>query len=567
MTFLSGAKTARILAVDTETTGLDQLNWGPNSGARDRVLGISLAYRPEGEPIRSAYFPISHKYGENIGTTELAELCNVLGEHPFLVAHNALFDQHALSTLGIRPRAIYCTLIGAQFIDEEAYDKSLDGCAKKYLKDMKARDELSPFVKIFGWEAVPVALMRPYAEKDAELHLRLAEVFIPMLKREETYELWLREAEFQNVLYAMEQRGIQIDREKIQSLLSFGEERMDWIELMIGFDPKKSSELAHFLFEQMRLPVLEKTPTGKPKMSKKEMEEYDELLARSEDNTAQLVLEYRGWLKSISSYYRKLLALADSNGVIHPHFRLTGTRTGRLSCADPNLQQIPRESDKEWAKQTKQVYVPRDGYSFVELDYSQLEFRLCASYANESALLEVFNDPSGRDIFTEMSVQLGMARQDTKTLTYSLQYGAGINRIKTVFGVSDIEAANIRDNFYTTYPGISRVSNQARVACMERGYVRYWNGRRRHLPKDASNKAFNSVLQGGAAELVKSAMLKCAREICDDSCYMLLQVHDAIVFEIKTECVEEYSKRIRDVMTDFPQFKARLAVDAHSFGA
>src|SRR4030095_487557 len=132
----------------------------------------------------------------------------------------------------------------------------------------------------------------------------------------------------------------------------------------------------------------------------------------------------------------------EHDGRLRAEYKPHGTVTGRFSCADPNLQQIPKETDKPWNGAVKSCLIAEDGYKLYELDYSQLEFRLAASAAKEEGLLEIFDDPN-RDVFTEMAAELGMDRNSTKTLNYTIQYGGGVKRIKAVFGVSASEAKSI----------------------------------------------------------------------------------------------------------------------------
>jgi DNA polymerase-1 len=297
------------------------------------------------------------------------------------------------------------------------------------------------------------------------------------------------------------------------------------------------------------------------------MEEYELLLDRMDSPIAKLIKEFRGWQKSISASYKPYLELLDSDGRLRCSYKTHGTVSGRLSCAEPNLQQIPKASDKPWNGRVKECFIADPGYSLVEFDYSQLELRLGTAYAKEESLKQVFAE--GRDIFDEMSAQLGMTRQDTKTLVYSMQYGAGEKRIMAAFGVDQPEAKRLRENYFATYPRFKALSDVASAKAEQAGRVKIWSGRFRHFQYPSeSYKALNSIIQGGAADIVERVMVRAFDEIDNDECRLLLQVHDSLLWEIKTDKLDEYTKSILTLMEDVEpkDFDVKFAVDMKILG-
>ena len=206
----------------------------------------------------------------------------------------------------------------------------------------------------------------------------------------------------------------------------------------------------------------------------------------------------------------------------------------------------------------------------VEADYSQLELRLGTAYAKELSLAQVFEE--GRDIFTEMSERLNMTRDATKTFVYSTQYGAGINRISSVFKITKSQAEALRQHYYRTYPGFRALSDKASTVAKTVGKVRLWSGRYRHFlkPQEEAHKAMNSLIQGGAADIVESVMIECFEEFVNEDCRLLLQVHDSLVFEIKEDQLQHYAKLIRSTMEGVNEhthkFGVKFAVDVHYLG-
>jgi DNA polymerase-1 len=259
---------------------------------------------------------------------------------------------------------------------------------------------------------------------------------------------------------------------------------------------------------------------------------------------ASLIKEYRGWQKAVSAAYRPYLSLRGPDDRLRCSYKTHGTATGRLSCSEPNLQQIPKSSDKPWNGKVKNCFIAKPGFKLINADFSQLELRLATAYAGEEELKKVFEE--GRDIFTEMSKQLGMSRHDTKTLVYSMQYGAGEQRIMDVFGVDRNEAKKIRANYFATYPHFRRLNERCTEKVEEAGKIKIWSGRYRHFDdRNDSYKAMNSVIQGGAADIVERIMVRCYEELESEDCSMLLQVHDSITFEVREPMVPQYIEKIQ----------------------
>lgn len=562
--FFELASKADYLVVDTETNGLDVRD------GRGYCQGISVAYKIGFDTIVSTYLPFRHR-GSNLPRTTLLRLKDLLESANILVFHNAKFDLVSLSTIGINYRnKFYDTMLMAQWVNENVFSKSLDYLVKHYcdLEGKKKSQRFLACLKAFGWADIPAEEMAEYAANDAYITLLLFEKLYPMFVNEEYEgELWGYEQSWLRLLSKMEQRGVAIDVDLATRLGDMGESLMGIYADDLGFNPASPIDLGKFFLEELGLPVVKRTPKGKPCFDKEAMEIYDTLLERTGDERAKLVLVYRGWQKATSSNYRPYVKLLSPDGRLRPNYKLHGTVTGRLSCEQPNLQQIPRATNKEWNGRMKECFIPREGYTLWEADYSQLELRLAAAYAKEKRLLTIFSDDT-RDVFTEMSEQLGMDRYSTKTLTYTIQYGGGVTRISHVFGVSEPRAALIKDNFYETYSGLLNVQRLASNRCHQQKFLRLWTDRRRHFPypRDEAHKAFNAVIQGGAAEVVKRQGLMLDSIVCDDDCQMLLQIHDAYVFEIKRGTEQFYIPEIKKVMEDVqPDFGVRFKVDIHSW--
>ncbi len=569
--FIERAKLPSVeaLYVDTESNG-QSLKDG-----RGHTIGISIDYAPDPLNAYSLYFPFRHKMG-NLDHTYLSPIKDLIEkEGKTIVCHNIKHDLLAMESLGINcPFDFDDTMLLAHSVDENKLSYRLDYISKELGLPGKARDKyFDKAIQLLGWDGMPPVNMAPYAATDASLLRPIRDHYRPIyLKEDESNgENWKVDREFILLLNNIEKTGAKVDLTLAEKEIERGQERMDVITKELGLNPGSKEELKELLLGGLELPVLKRSAkTNKPSFDAKVMEQYEEMLQEINSPVAALVLEYRGYQKAVSTYWKAYLTHVSPDGRIRPNFNMHRTRTHRLSCDTPNLQNIPRVSEKPWHGQLKQGFIPEDDFELWEFDYAQLEFRLGAAYARQTDLIEIFNDPD-RDIFTEMSFPLGMSRDHTKTLNYSLQYGAGIRRIMAAFGVSEAKAKSIRDNYFNNYSGFKAASNQAQQVCRSKGYVRTWATRRRHFPfpNQEAHKAFNAIIQGGAFEIVKRQMIRLYKEIGADNpeCRMILQVHDSILFEIMKGKVEYYSRIIKRILEDVtPDFGVKFKVDAKIWG-
>lgn len=537
-----------VIALDTETTSL-------RVGGDARLIGISYASVAGGRVV-SGYIPVAHQRGQNVGPDVLEKLHYVISVQPrTLVFCNAQFDILAKEQVGIETEhqdVIDVSAVAHLLNENEPRSKSLDSLAEFYLGEGIAKID-DPFInkqKKLGWIDTTPEQIAPYATTDAELTYA---VWLELTRQVEYDEVisahWQHKQKLIRVLLAMRRRGVRVDTELARSSVAVAEQEMARVREHLGINPGSPKDLEATLHGFLKLPVLHRTPGGKPRFDKAAMADYDELLERIDSPVGRLLKEYRGWQKASSAAYKPYLSLLDSDGRLRCSYKMHGTVTGRLSCSEPNLQQIPKTSDKPWNGRVKECFIADPGYTLINVDYSQLELRLATAYAPDPKLVSVFNE--GRDIFTEMSQQLGMSRQDTKTLVYSMQYGAGVNRVKTAFHISQAEAKERIETYRRTYPLFQDLSARTSRNAARDGFVRTWAGRKRRFeyPSDAF-KAMNAMIQGGAADIVERVMVRLHEEVDSDECRMLLQVHDSITFEIRTELVPLYTPLIRRVMED-----------------
>lgn len=536
------------LAVDTETTGL-----GVHDG-QDHAIGVSYATVLNGEPI-SGYVAFRHSAGENAPQHVQDGIKYVLEQGRPLIYQGAQFDILALDTVDIdvKEKPFYDIPSMVNLIDENMPNKSMDMIARKYAPYVKklTEDEWINHQKITGWPDTTPERIWDYAVNDAEVtYITWLELMMHKEWRDLADGYWdYKQAEIR-CLIEMRKRGALLDKEIATMFAEKGEARMREILEELGYEKLGPKALTELLLDRLKLPVIKRSKkTGNPSFDREAMEEYDVLLKQTGSDLGQLIFEYRGWQKAVSAGYRAYLKAVSPDGRVRTEYTTHVTRTGRLSSKEPNLQQIPKETENEWNGQMKACFIAKPGYTLWNIDYSQLELRLMASFAGVDVLKQVFIE--GRDLFTEMSEALGYSRDDVKTFVYANSYGAGDRKIAAQLGISVAQAKKMRQDYYSVYPEFRILSKRLENMAIRHKKFPYWSGRFRHMPYSGdAYKAMNSFIQGGGADVVARAMIRIFDEVDNEECQMLMQVHDAFVFEIKNGTEDHYLPRITEIMED-----------------
>jgi DNA polymerase-1 len=576
------------VAIDTETSDRSK---GGDMGlrvddGRAKCIGISIAFRVSEDEVVSHYWGIDHWVGENVDTETVKKIRYVLSTQTrTLIWMNVQFDVLSLETVGIEcgHQPFYDIATVSNLVNENRpYQKSLDQLAAHYLGPEQSKMSEWPWEaqfplkteKVTGWPNTTPDMMSGYAEQDAVLHLLVWEVLMKQPEWEEIDpDFWEHKQEFIRLLTLMRRRGVRIDQDLCAEQIARGEAIMDQTKRDLGLNPGSIKDRETLFLKKLGMPVLKRSAkTDKPSFDKSVMEKYERLLEQSKRPEATLVKTYTGWQKAVSASYRPYLARLSPDGRLRTEYTTHVTSTGRLSSKNPNLQQISKGSDgkKPWSDNVKKAFIAKPGHTLISADFSQLELRLATVYAQEPTLIRVFEE--GRDIFTEMSQELDMTRQDTKTLVYSMQYGAGVNRLMGAFNVNRGKASEMRTNYAKTYRRFTAFNLKCQQQAERGKKIKLWSGRYRHFQYPSEGyKAMNSLIQGGAADIVERIMVRLWQEIDNDECQILLTVHDSVVFEIRDDRVEHYSTEIERIMTDVgyvmgTDINVRFAVELEEMG-
>lgn len=601
------------LAVDTETSGKDARisAFGLRvDDHRAHAIGVSFTTRIEGELV-SAYIPVNHWVGENADAQTIAKLRYVLRQGRPLIFANCQFDFLSLETIGIRvsERPFYDIQTMANIVREDwPFMKDLDSLYRVYVKgdhekikewEYARYDEgkkrprqrtTLKWQKENGWPHTTPEMIHDYACRDTEATY---EVWEQLIKNpgwlEQPEDLWGHKQRLIRVLVEMKRRGILVDIELAAKLEAEGvAAKEQLLRDMNGLNPSSVVDAPQIFLDILNLPVLKMTEGGKDKDPAKQkpsftaavLEEYDMILENREGGSEEErkwianVRAWRGWSTALGLLLRPYQELVSPDGRLRTSYTTHVTSTGRLSSRSPNLQQISKEGDKPWKDRIKKCFTAKPGYVLLSADYSQLELRLAVAYAQEPELQQIFLE--GRDIFTEMSKELGWDRSKTKSFVYATQYGGGDARIAYIFNVSLKRAKELREMFYRKYPRFRKLDMACRKKVEDTKKLKLWSGRVRHFRSTSdSYKAMNALLQGGAADIVERVWVHIMENLDNEDCRALLQVHDAFVFEVREDLALSYAREIHAMMTNVneicapgaePLFPVKFQVEVEVWG-
>ena len=571
--WLAKLQQAELVAVDTETTGLDALV--------AELVGISFSV----EVGEACYIPVAHRTSE----THL-DRAWVLGRlAPWLedaskakVGQNLKYDAHIFANYGITLQGIAFDTLLESYVLESHLPHNMDSMAERHLgiKTIRYEEVCGKGVHQIGFDQVDLATASNYAAEDADITLRLHQFLWPQIAQNPglCYVYQQIELPAMRVLGIMESNGIKVDTALLakqgqtvgKRLLSLETE----IHQLAGqpFNIQSPKQIGEILFGQLQLPVIKKTPAGAPSTD----EEVLQKLAEDYPLPAR-ILDYRSLAKLMSTYIEKLPRMVNpKSGRVHTNFSQAVAVTGRLASSDPNLQNIPVRTEE--GRRIREAFVAADGCKLVSADYSQIELRIMAHIAQDENLLAAF--AAGLDVHQATAAEIfGIAlatvtaeqRRYAKVINFGLIYGMSAFGLAGNLGIERAAAQKYIDTYFERYPGVAQYMERTRLEARESGYVETVFGRRLWLPEikssgprrqGAERAAINAPMQGTAADLIKLAMIAVQQWIEAEQLQtrLLLQVHDELIFDAPFAEVDRLRDALPGLMGSVAQLRVPLVV-------
>jgi DNA polymerase-1 len=577
--WLERLRAAALFAFDTETTSLDYVE--------AELVGLSFAV----EPHEAAYVPLAHRYPgapDQLGVEAVLSRLRPILEDPARpkVGQNLKYDMSVLARYGIELAGIaFDTMLESYVLDATATRHDMDSLAARYLDEQTIR-----FEDIAGkgkgqltFDQIPVEQAAEYAAEDADVTLRLHRELWPRLEAEPRLAELLQTLEMPlvPVLSRMERAGVRVDAGMLARQSRELAERMHALEQQAHrvaggpFNLGSPKQIGEIFFERLKLPVVAKTPTGAPSTAESVLQE----LADQGYELPALILQHRGLAKLKSTYTDKLPQMVSPrSGRVHTSYHQAVAATGRLSSSDPNLQNIPVRTDE--GRRIRRAFVPAEGHRMVAADYSQIELRIMAHLSGDAGLLRAF--AAGEDIHRATAGEVfGVApeqvtpdqRRSAKAINFGLIYGMSAFGLAKQLGIQREAAQAYVDLYFQRYPGVKAFMDRTREQARSQGYVETVSGRRLYLPDikarnpqvraAAERTAINAPMQGTASDIIKRAMISLDAWLREERvpARMLMQVHDELVLEVRTDAVDAVGAEIRRHMEAAAELRVPLVVD------
>jgi len=586
------------VAVDTETTSVDSMI--------AELVGISLSVHPG----RACYIPVAHKMAggqQSLDLLEAAEMETPANDNsdihqmdraealdllkPLLedrgvlkIGQNIKYDMHIFERYGVSVHPVDDTMLLSYCVDGGLHGHGMDELARDFLDHdtIKFKDVAGSGKAQVTFDYVALDKALDYAAEDAEVTLRLHKLFKPRLAQEHMTTVYeTLERPLISVLRKMESEGIRVEAAELKRLSDEFARRMADLETEIhglagrDFNVGSPKQLGEILFDEMGIPGGKKTKTGAYGTGADVLE----ALAHQGHDLPARVLDWRQLSKLKSTYTDALIGeINPATGRVHTSYSQAVASTGRLASTEPNLQNIPVRTEE--GRKIRKAFVAEPGHKLLSADYSQIELRLLAHVAGIDALKEAFAD--GLDIHAITASQVfgepvegmdPMTRRRAKAINFGIIYGISAFGLSNQLGIPKSEAGQYIDAYFEKYPGIRDYMERTKEGAHKTGYVSTPFGRKCHMrginEKNpnmrgmAERAAINAPIQGGAADIIKKAMIRLPDALTDRGlkARMLLQVHDELIFEVPDAEIEETTTLVKATMEGAATLDVPLVVD------
>ncbi len=566
-------------AFDSETDSLDPM--------QANLVGLSFAV----EPNKAAYIPLAHEYpgapAQLDRTATLAALAPLFADaNKKKLGQHGKYDLHVLRRHGVEV-AGYAddTMLESFVLNSGSSRHDMDSMAKRYLgyDTIKYEQVAGKGARQILFSQVAIDDATRYAAEDADITLRLHRTLSSKLAAEPGLQSVYRDIEMPlvPVLERIEANGVRIDADELRRQSADLSKRMLIAQQkateLAGrtFNLDSPKQLGALLFEELKLPVMVKTPSGQPSTNEEALEAIAD-----QHELPRVILEYRGLAKLRSTYTDKLPEMVNPDtSRVHTSYHQAGAATGRLSSSDPNLQNIPIRTED--GRRIRKAFVAPAGRKIVACDYSQIELRIMAHLSEDPGLTRAFE--SGADVHKATAAEVfgrkleevtSNERRAAKAINFGLMYGMSAFGLARQLGIGRGEAQDYIALYFSRYPGVRDFMERTRQQAREQGYVETVFGRRLYLDyinkgtqgqrAGAERAAINAPMQGTAADIIKRAMVSVDAWLADhaSSALMILQVHDELVFEAEQDFVDTLLPAVTTRMSGAAQLSVPLVVDS-----
>ena len=570
-------KAAQLVSVDTETTSLSPM--------QAKLVGISFCIESQ----QAAYLPLMHNY---TGVPAQLSLDWVLSRlKPWLenaekpkLGQNLKYDKHVFANHGIELNGIAHDTLLQSYVLESHRPHNMDSMALRHL-DIKtiSYDEVTgKGVNRIGFDEVAIDIATQYAAEDADITLRLHQHLYPSIKNDDRLDYIYREIEMPilDVLFAIERNGVLLDYKLLQNQSHELGGKLQILEQQAyaiagqPFNLNSPKQIQEILFNQLKLPIIKKTPTGVPSTDEDVLQQL-----ALDYPLPKLLLDYRSLAKLKSTYTDKLPLMMDRNtGRVHTNYSQAVAVTGRLASSDPNLQNIPVRTSE--GRRIREAFIAPPGFQIISADYSQIELRIMAHISQDEGLLKAF--AAGEDIHRATAAEVfGIPldqvdqeqRRYAKVINFGLIYGMSEFGLAAQLGIERSAARAYMERYFARYPGVERYMQLTREKAKQMGYVETVLGRRLWLPEinnangnrrqGAERAAINAPMQGTAADIIKLAMIAVLNWLQQDKLRskLIMQVHDELVLEVPDDEIALMKNALPSYMSQVLQLDVPLLIE------
>ena len=568
--------TAELVSVDTETTSLDPM--------QAQLVGVSLAITPH----HAAYLPLAHKGPD--APQQIAFEVALAKLKPWLedasrakVGQNLKYDMHVFANQGIHLDGVVHDTMLQAYILESHLPRNMDSLAQRHLGvDTISYEQVAgKGAAQIGFEQVELSRAAEYAAEDADITLQLHQTLYPRISVNAGLDYVYRHIEMPllPILWQIERNGVLLDSALLEAQshelgqTMFNLEQRAYELAGQPFNLNSPKQIQAILFDQLKLPVIKKTPSGVPSTDEDVLSQL-----AADYPLPKVLLEYRSLAKLKSTYTDKLPKMVNkATGRVHTSYSQAVAVTGRLSSVEPNLQNIPVRTGE--GRRIREAFIAAPGCVIVSADYSQIELRIMAHLSGDASLVKAFaedadiHNATAAEIFGVSLAEVSSdQRRVAKTINFGLIYGMSAFGLASQLGLARSAAQAYIDRYFVRYPGVAEYMRRTRDSARSEGYVETVFGRRLWLSEihsvnkqrrdGAERAAINAPMQGTAADLIKLAMIAVAGWLQREHMQtrIIMQVHDELVLEVPESELALVQESLSNLMCHVAELNVPLKI-------